>query len=93
VSTLVSFAIVIGAFAELVIAILLAAAAWYLFDILRRARDITEKVRREGEEIIEELEEAREDPDESALAKGAGLAAEVVADLLTRPKKKRKKST
>lgn len=89
-STLISIAQVVEAFADLAIAVILVAIAYYLLDILRRVRDLSEKVRQEGEEIIGELEEAREDPHESALAKGAGLAAEVVADLITQPKKKRR---
>lgn len=90
VSTALAVATIIEAFADLVIALLLAGAAYYVFDILRKARMLAHKAKREGEEIIEELEEAREDAGGSAIATGAGLAAEIVADILVRPKRKRK---
>lgn len=84
-NTLVSVAVVIGALAEVVIAVMLAAALYYLIGILRRARDLTERVQEEGEELLEDIEEARERSEEGAstLAKGAGLAAEIIADLAT----------
>lgn len=95
VGAILSVAQIVEAFADLAIALLLAGIAWHLFAILRKAHTLTERVQEEGEEILDDLEEARESAEEgaSALATGAGIAAEVIADIAMNRKKPRRKKT
>ncbi|OGG59803.1 hypothetical protein A2765_04420 [Candidatus Kaiserbacteria bacterium RIFCSPHIGHO2_01_FULL_56_24] len=56
---LVSFAIVLGALAQFVIAALLIVVLWYLILILRDIRDITDRLRRGSELIAGDLSRFR----------------------------------